>query len=243
MIRVRSRGFFQRKYVISIEGGSNAALYKWAEGNASIDYFKTRGNIFINSFCVKESGVYTVFTFAGNRETLQTVSIRKAVLLPYFILAACFLALAITAMAIGLSMSNRIKPSKRPTVITGALNGSAPSKSEQELLEALKKKQITVTDKVSTSAVFPIGNKGTEGTWSIDNLKTNNVVMQAEIHLNGRIISMSPQLRPGQYSAKLKLSNTIPSGQYRATAYIDYYDLKTLDYISRAGYEIIVQVG
>lgn len=68
-----------------------------------------------------------------------------------------------------------------------AIDGAAKSKSE-DIKNELKKKQVNVTDKLSSGIQFSCGKKGSSGSWTVENTDTNTVIMQAEVYLGDKLI-------------------------------------------------------
>lgn len=119
-----------------------------------------------------------------------------------------------------------------------ALNGLPKNPSSNDIMNKLKDQQVNVTDKLSSSISFPNGNQGTEGQWLVENLPKNNVIMQCEVYLNNSLIARSASIYPDQHIEHITLLRAIKSGSYDVIAYINYYDLNTKQYISKAGYKI-----
>ena len=123
-----------------------------------------------------------------------------------------------------------------------AVDGTAEAKTPEEILEDLQKAQINVTDKLSSNIFFTNGNSGTEGSWTVDNLESNNVIMQCEVYLDDRLIAKSVQIKPNQHIDNITLSEEIKPGLYDVIAYVNYFKLDTNEYISKAGFKIKLTV-
>jgi hypothetical protein len=117
-------------------------------------------------------------------------------------------------------------------------NGEYKSKSSEQILSELKKAQINVTDKISSSVSFDNGAKGSSGSWVVENLASNNVIMQCEIFINNNLCAKSVPIYPNEHIESIKLLNDLKSGTYDAVAFINYYKFDTKEYISKAGYKI-----
>ncbi len=123
-----------------------------------------------------------------------------------------------------------------------SIDGEAENKSSEEILEELEKQQLVVTDKLSSNIVFPSGGVGTIGEWIVENKKENSIIQQAEVYLNEVLIAKSTPIYPNQYITGVELLEEIDPGEYEITAYLNYYDKETKEFISRAGYAIHLTV-
>jgi len=123
-----------------------------------------------------------------------------------------------------------------------AIEGAVESKTPEEILEGLKKGQDNVTDKLSSQIFFSSGKTGTEGSWTVENLETNNVIMQCEVYLDNKLIAKSVPIKPNQHIETITLSEDIKPGQYDVIAYVNYFKLDTSEYISKAGFKIKLTV-
>ena len=123
-----------------------------------------------------------------------------------------------------------------------AVDGAAQSKTSEEVLKNLQKAQINVTDKLSSSILFPNGKAGAVGSWTVENLKTNNVIMQCEVIVDDKLIARSVPIKPDQHIENITLLEDVKSGQYDVIAYINYFSLDTNKYISKAGFKIKLTV-
>lgn len=103
------------------------------------------------------------------------------------------------------------------------IDGAPASKNQNETLESLKKKEIYVDDWPVFSASFPNGSADSKGSVKLVNLSDNNVIMQANIYLDGKLIATTPALKPGQYSETAVLKANIPAGTYKAETHVCYY--------------------
>ena len=123
-----------------------------------------------------------------------------------------------------------------------AIEGAIESKTPEEILEDLKKAQVNVTDKLSSHIFFSSGKTGTEGSWTVENLEANNVIMQCEVYLDYRLIAKSVPIKPNQHIENITLSEDINPGQYDVIAYVNYFKLDTNEYLSKAGFKIKLTV-
>lgn len=123
-----------------------------------------------------------------------------------------------------------------------ALDGRYKAKTKEQILSDLQKAQVTVTDKISSSAVFDIGEKGSFGTWIVENLPENNVVMQCEIYDGEKLLVKSVPIYPNQHIERIELLEPVEAGSHDVTAYINYFTLDTKAYISKAGYKISLTI-
>ena len=123
-----------------------------------------------------------------------------------------------------------------------AIDGMSESKTPEQVLEELKKAQINVTDEISSHILFPSGKKGTSGNWTVENPVSNNVMMQCEVFLGDKLIARSVSIRPDQHFESVCLLEDVEAGTYDVTAYVNYYDTQTIQYISKAGYQIKLTV-
>jgi hypothetical protein len=144
------------------------------------------------------------------------------------------------------TQSNNTTISKRSSMRLDT-NGKADSgeymtKSSEQILSELKKAEIYVTDKISSSVLFENGLKGSNGSWVVENLASNNVIMQCEVFIGDKLFAKSVPIYPNEHIERIKLLNDLKSGSYDAIAYINYYKLGTKVYISKAGYKIKIVV-
>lgn len=123
-----------------------------------------------------------------------------------------------------------------------ALEGVYVGKTREEILAELERKQLLVTDKLSSHASFPSGKAGTLGEWMVENISDNEVIQQAEIRIGERCITRSAVLQPGQHVSQVRLLEDVPAGTHEAVAYLNYYTTETQDYISKAGFDIRITV-
>ena len=132
--------------------------------------------------------------------------------------------------------------SKRLDDNGNAVDGAVQSKTHEQVLDELKKAQINVTDKLSSHILFPNGKSGTQGSWMVENVETNNVIIQCEVFLNDKLIAKSVPIKPNQHIETITLSKDVKAGMYDVTAYINYFKLDTKEYISKAGFRIKLTV-
>jgi len=123
-----------------------------------------------------------------------------------------------------------------------AIDGAVESKTPEQIQEDLQKEQINVTDKLSSHILFPNGKSGAEGSWTVENLKANNVIMQCEVYLDDKLIAKSLPIKPNQHIETITLADDVNPGQYDVIAYINYFKLDTNEYISKAGFKIKLTV-
>ncbi|OJU08026.1 MAG: hypothetical protein BGN88_01605 [Clostridiales bacterium 43-6] len=122
-------------------------------------------------------------------------------------------------------------------------NGAAKTKTADEIRKELQKKQVSVADKLSSSMSFENGEKGTVGSWTVENVKTNNVIVQAEVYLDNKIIAKTVPIYPDQHISTITLLNDIAKGQYKVTAYLNYYNLTTKKFVGKAGFNISLTIN
>ncbi len=124
----------------------------------------------------------------------------------------------------------------------GSVDGEAKMKEREEILKDLEKQQLVVTDKLSSNITFPSGDIGTIGEWIVENPKKNNIIQQAEVFLDNLLIAKSTPIYPDQHITAIELLEEIASGEYEVIAYINYYNIETKEFISKAGYKIHLTV-
>lgn len=124
-----------------------------------------------------------------------------------------------------------------------AIDGSHKRRSHGEILAELKQQQVMVTDTLSSHATFASGRKGTTGEWLVENVKSNQVIQQAELYLNNVCIARTAPLLPGQHVETVKLIREVPAGIQKVTAYLNYFNRDTHEFISRAGFNIKMTIG
>ncbi len=116
-------------------------------------------------------------------------------------------------------------------------------KSREEILAELERRQLLVTDTLSSHASFPSGEAGTLGEWMVENIPDNEVIQQAEIRIGERCVARSAVLQPGQHVSQVRLLEDVPAGTHEAVAYLNYFTKDTQEYISKAGFDIHLTVG
>ena len=155
------------------------------------------------------------------------------------LLILLFLLFTVTAIAYAIYSANShvlANPGKTMIANGTALRGGYSSISEDDLLKELKRKQLMVTDRISSQVVFNGGGKGSSGAWVVENPATNKVMEQCEILLNGKNIATSVPVGPGQHTDTIALSDNVKSGTYDVTAVVNYYSRDDRSYLGKAGY-------
>lgn len=140
------------------------------------------------------------------------------------------------------SMGNPKSPTSSLDQSGDAIDGAASPKSKEEMLDDLEKQQLVVTDKLSSNITFPSGNSGVIGDWIVENPSSNNIIQQAEVYFENQLIAKSVPIYPNQHIKKIELKQDIQPGEYDAVAYVNYYNMETKAYISKAGYKIHLTV-
>lgn len=123
-----------------------------------------------------------------------------------------------------------------------SLEGEVKAKEREEILKELEKQQLVVTDKLSSNITFPSGEIGIIGEWIVENPEENNIIQQAEVYLNDALIAKSTPIYPNQHITKIQLLEEVQSGEYDVIAYLNYYEIETKEFISKAGYKIHLTV-
>lgn len=123
-----------------------------------------------------------------------------------------------------------------------SITGEAENASREDILEALEKQQLVVTDKLSSNISFDSGSAGTIGEWVVENPEENKIIQQAEVYLEDTLIAKSTPIYPNQHIMGVSLLTDVESGEYEVTAYLNYYDIETKEFISKAGYKIHLTV-
>ncbi len=178
--------------------------------------------------------------------------------LRWVVLALLLLGLA-SVVWIGLggshSLVRRVGPGAASTTATrlagatldpeagAALAGPYLGRSREEILAELARKQMRVTDTLSSHAVFPIGTAGAWGEWMVENVAGNEVMQQAEIVIGDRCVARSAALMPGQHVTAIRLLSDVAPGTHEAYAFLNYFAADTHTYISKTGFRIHVTVG
>jgi hypothetical protein len=123
-----------------------------------------------------------------------------------------------------------------------SIDREAQTRNQEDILEELKKQQLIVTDKLSSNIIFNSGEVGSIGEWVVENLKENDVIQQAEVYWNDVLIAKTTPIYPNQHIKGVSLLESIAPGEYEATAYLNYYDTETKEFLSKAGYSIHLTV-
>ncbi len=124
----------------------------------------------------------------------------------------------------------------------GAIDGEAKAKDREEIMNELEKQQLVVTDKLSSNITFTHGEVGTVGDWMVENPKENNIILQAEVYLGDKLIAKTTPIYPNQHITGVELLADVECGEYIVTAYLNYYNIDTKEFISKAGYNIHLTV-
>ena len=99
-----------------------------------------------------------------------------------------------------------------------------------------------MTDKLSSNISFNSESAGTIGEWVVENPVDNTVIIQGEVYLEDTLIAKSTPIYPIQHITGVSLLTDIESGEYEVIAYLNYYDIETKEFISKAGYKIHLTV-
>lgn len=137
------------------------------------------------------------------------------------------------------------KPIETPTYLEdegSAIEGTAQAKTTEDILNELEKQQLIVTDKLSSSITFESGDIGTVGEWIVENPEENSIIQQAEVYWNNALIAKITPIYPNQHITGVELLAEMESGEYEGIAYLNYYDIETKAFISKAGYAIHITV-
>lgn len=138
--------------------------------------------------------------------------------------------------------NNNLTSSNRSTITMDengkATDGKYKEKTKEEILAELNKNQVNVTDKISSSAEFKNGLKGCVGSFVVENLPSNNVIVQCEVFRGKELLSKSVPIYPNEHIETIELLTSMNSGTYDAVVYINYFKLDTKEFISKAGYKI-----
>lgn len=138
------------------------------------------------------------------------------------------------------------KPSPTPIYLEdegGSQEGEAETVDREKILEELEKQQLVVTDKLSSNITFPSGEVNSIGEWIVENPEENTIIMQAEVYLEDTLIAKSTPIYPNQHITAVSLLSEIEAGGYEVIAYLNYYDLETKEFVSKAGYRIHLTVN
>ena len=166
-----------------------------------------------------------------------------------FVILSLIILIAIAALILFKSCSGQslfVKPEATPVYLeddSSSLEGEAEQANIDEMLANLKKQQLIVTDKLSSNITFESGEAGTIGEWIVENSADNTIIMQAQVYLDKVLIAKSTPIYPDQHITGIELLDDVKTGEYEVTAYLDYYDLETKEFISKAGYKIHLTVN
>lgn len=134
------------------------------------------------------------------------------------------------------SPSSQSAPSSSLDNNGSALPGSCTPKSRQEILSELRQKEVVVTDRISAQITFSSGDKGTVGTWTVENPASNKVIEQCAVLLDGKTVAESVPIYPGQHIETVTLSRPVSPGTYDVTAVVRYYSTDSKDLLGQADY-------
>lgn len=252
-------------YEITVHVSSPPAMLKWASGTHDANWFAANGTPFEgDSFTVASPGLYTIYAddLSGNATVKRIRLSRFRIPFLSFVFPSMhpvaasvgMMAVAgmITAGVIAGSLymtqpptgdAHSSQPSRADSSIAGAIDGAESHPTQSEVLATLQQKEVTVTDNISSAAIFSSGRKGTSGNFEIENTAKNTVAMQAEIIADGKAVAKSAVIKPGQHAESISLLTDLPTGSTSATAHINYYDTGTGNYLSAAEYTITLSVA
>lgn len=227
------------------------AVRRWAKGKRKAEFFTgehaEKTTAFSGDrFDVQKPGAYTVYVIdAAGNEAVETVVIKRnrvvVILLPILILIGAGIAYGIWGPGHPLA---GVIPSIAHLIDGGhGKPGPASSETSSEILARLKKEEVMVTDNVGSSMRFDSGKIGATGSWKMQNDQSNNVIMQADVELNGQEIAKSVPIYPGEHIDDITLLRQLSPGTYDVVAYLDYYSTSTKAYLSKAGYRVKLTVG
>ena len=180
-----------------------------------------------------------------NNRYNPTKEIKKKKRIVIILLIAVVLVAAAFLLFRGCEDGTIEKPKETPVYLEdggNAIEGEAQSKTNNDILAELEKQQLVVTDKLSSNITFPSGSSGTIGDWIVENTATNNIILQAEVYLDDVLIAKSTPIYPNQHITGVSLLENIEHGEYDVTAYLNYYDVDTKEFLSKAGYTIHLTV-
>lgn len=167
----------------------------------------------------------------NKREKVLRIVLAAAILIAatFFLLRGC--------------LEPQLQPEPKATAVYlqddgSAIDGEVQTKEREDIMNELEKKQLVVTDKLSSNIAFPSGEIGTIGGWVVENPKENNIIQQAEVYLDDVLIAKSTPIYPNQHITGVELLAVVESGEYNVTAYLNYYNIETKEFISKAGYNI-----
>jgi len=175
----------------------------------------------------------------SNREAHKKRNIVGAILLLLLIILIAFLTIQ------SCNGNKAETPTDVPVYLEengGSMEGEAAARTREDILSELKKQQLIVTDKLSSNITFPFGEIGEVGEWIIENPAENEIIVQGEVYLNDVIIAKSTPIYPNQHITEISLLEEVDSGEYEVTAYLNYYDMETKEFVSKAGYRIHMTV-
>lgn len=238
----------QGRYTVVCRTENETIIRRWVRGKKGAPFFQqdcSRGAAFIGDrFSVRRPGPYTVYVGdADGNGTAETVLIRRNRLLVIVLPVLLILAVGTGGFLQYLHTHHLPVPPIVQMIGGGhAKPGPVSSETSSDILAKLKREQAMVTDDVSSSAQFPSGKTGAAGAFAVENLSSNNVIMQVALSLNGKEVAKSPPIYPGEHIDGVTLSQAVPAGTYEAVATISYYNPATKAYISKAGYKIHMTV-
>lgn len=125
-------------------------------------------------------------------------------------------------------------------VTVGDMPGKDQTARKKELQELVDKSRISF----SINATPVMENKENMVNWMIENPANNQKLMRTEVLRkdNGKCIFETKAMRPGTYLKAGALKEKLPIGEYPCTAYFYAYDMKTEEYIGKAGAEVLLTV-
>lgn len=137
------------------------------------------------------------------------------------------------------------EPEAKPVYLEddgSSVDGEAQKREREDIMNELEKQQLVVTDKLRSNITFTDSEVGTVGAWVVENPKENSIIQQAEVYLDETLIAKSTPIYPNQHITGVELLEEVDAGEYEVTAYLNYYDVDTKEFISKAGYKIHLTV-
>lgn len=169
---------------------------------------------------------------------------KRIVLIALLILIATIVAVFFLLKGCGNDLLSN-EPEATPVYLEddgSSVDGEAQKREREDIINELEKQQLVVTDKLSSNITFTDGEVGTVGAWVVENPKENSIIQQAEVYLDETLIAKSTPIYPNQHITGVELLEEVDAGEYEVTAYLNYYDVDTKEFISKAGYKIHLTV-
>ena len=155
------------------------------------------------------------------------------------------LILLFVLVAIAVALWLFLRPKAETAFFDGtAIVGTLPSKTDAEIQAELNQIVEEGMFNISIAPVISFADGKSQGQARIENIQANHYHMKVTITRDdtGDIIYESGGIKPGEYIESITLAETLPKGEYSATATFSAYDIESLTEVGRAAAKITIVI-